>query len=134
MAVDWFAREDVDHRHQRVGAITDGVGAAEHFDALDVFHGQGDVAPVHRGQACTIHRAAVDQYLHAPGIIDVAAVVIDRGLVTGAIADHHAWNQAQQLGNVAGAAGANQCAVEHGHAPGHGCRRLFEPSRGKYLG
>ncbi|MND98497.1 hypothetical protein D3C80_908540 [compost metagenome] len=133
MAVGRAAGEDIDHCHQRIGAIADGVGAAEHLDALDVFHGQGDVAPVHRGQAGAVHRTAIDQHLHAPGIVDVAAMVVDRRLVAGAVADHHARYQAQQFGDVARAAGADQFAVEHGHAA-RDCRRgLFQARGGQNL-
>ncbi len=133
MAVGRASGEDVDHRHQRVGAVADGIGAAKHFDALDVFDGQGNVAPVHRGQARTVHRAAIDQHLHAPSIVDVAAVIVDGRLVAGAVADHHPRYQAQQLGYVTCAAGVDQRAVEHGHAAGHRRRGLFEPRGGQNL-
>ncbi|MNH18586.1 hypothetical protein D3C79_782940 [compost metagenome] len=122
LAVDRFARKNIDHCHQCVGAIADGIGTAKDLDALDIFHGQGDVAPVHRGQPRAVHRAAVDQHLHAPGVVSVTAVVVDGGLVASAVADHHPRHQAQQFGYVAGAAGADQCAVEHGHAAWHGRR------------
>jgi len=133
VAVGRVAGKDVDHRHQCVGAVADGVGAAEHLDALDVLDGDRDVAPVHRGQAGPVHRAAVDQYLHASRIVDVAAVVIDGRLVAGAIADHHARHQAQQFGNIAGAAGADQLVVEHGHAARYRSRGLFQPRGGQNL-
>ncbi|MNO85320.1 hypothetical protein D3C76_766910 [compost metagenome] len=133
MAVGRVAGKDVDHGHQRVGAVADRVGAAEHLDALDILHGQGDVAPVHRGQAGAVHRTAIDQHLHAPGIVDVAAVVVDRGLVAGVVAHHHARHQAQQLGNVAGTAGADQLAVEHGHAARDCGGRLFQARGGQNL-
>ncbi|MNH06189.1 hypothetical protein D3C79_655490 [compost metagenome] len=133
MAVRRIAGENVDHRHQCVGAIADGVGAAEYLDAFDVLQRHRDVAPVHRGQARTVHRAAVDQHLHAPGFVDVGAVVIDGWLVAGAVADHHPRHQAQQFGDVAGAAGADQFAVEHGHAARHGGRGLFQARGGQNL-
>ncbi|MNG87613.1 hypothetical protein D3C79_464270 [compost metagenome] len=133
MAVGGVAGEDVDHCHQRVGAIADGVRAAEHLDALDVLHGQGDVAPVHRGQACAVHRTAIDQYLHAPCVVDVAAVVVDRGLIAGTVADHHARYQAQQFGDVTGTAGANQFAVEYGHAARDSGGGLFQARGGQNL-
>ncbi|MNN08239.1 hypothetical protein D3C81_1210890 [compost metagenome] len=133
MAVGRAAGEDIDHCHQRIGAIADGVGAAEHLDALDIFHGQRNVAPVHGSQAGAVHRATVDQHLHASGIVDVAAMVVDRRLVAGAVADHHPRHQAQQFGDVAGAAGTDQFAVEHGHAARHGGRGLFQPRGGQNL-
>ena len=133
MAVGGVAGEDIDHGHQRVGAIADRVGATEYLDALDILHGQRDVAPVDRRQACAVHRAAIDQHLHAPGVVDVAAMVVDGRLVAGAVADHHAGHQAQQFGDVAGTAGADQLAVEHGHAAGHRRRGLFEPGGGQNL-
>jgi hypothetical protein len=133
VAVGWVAGEDVDHRHQRVGAVADGVGASEHFDPLDVLHGHRNVAPVHRGQARAVHRAAIDQHLHAPRIVGVGAVVVDRRLVAG-IADHHARHQAQQFADVAGAAGVDQFAVDHGHAAGHCRRGLFQACGGQTCG
>ncbi|MNN03764.1 hypothetical protein D3C81_1164690 [compost metagenome] len=133
MAVGRVAGEDVDHRHQRIGAIADRVGATEHLDALDVLHGQGDVAPVHCRKACAVYRAAIDQHLHAPCVVDVAAMVVDRRLIAGAVADHHARHQAQQFGDVAGTAGADQFAVEHGHAAWDRCRGLFEAGGGQNL-
>lgn len=133
MAVGRAAGEDIDHSHQRVGAVTDGVGATEHFDALDIFHGQRDIAPVHRRQARAVHRATVDQHLHASGVVDVTAVVVDGRLVAGTVADHHPRHQPQQFGDVAGAAGLDQLAVEHGHAARYCRRGLFEASGGQYL-
>jgi hypothetical protein len=49
------------------------------------------------------------------------------------VADHHARHQAQQFGDVAGAAGVDQFAVEHGHAAGHGRRGLFQACGGQNL-
>ncbi|MNP24054.1 hypothetical protein D3C76_1167900 [compost metagenome] len=94
MAVGRIARDDVDHRHQRIGAIADGVRAAENLDTLDVLHGHRNIAPVHRGQTRAVHRATVDQHLQAPCFGGAGAVVIHRGLITADIADHHAGYQA----------------------------------------
>ncbi|MNE72494.1 hypothetical protein D3C80_1684420 [compost metagenome] len=94
MAVDRVARDDVDHRHQRIGAITDRVRAAENFDAFDVLHGHRNIAPVHRGQPRAVYRAAVNQYLHAPRIGGAGAVVVHRRLIAADMADHHARYQA----------------------------------------
>ena len=58
--------DDVDHPHQCVGAVADGIRTAEHFDPLDILEGQRQVAPVDAGEARAVHRATVDQYLQAP--------------------------------------------------------------------
>src|SRR3546814_10316071 len=81
MAVGRSAGDDIDQRHQCIGAVADGVGAAENFDPLDVFHGHWNIAPLHRGQAGAIHRAATEQHLHAPGFGGVGAVAVHGGLV-----------------------------------------------------
>lgn len=133
VAVGGAAGEDVDHGHQRVGTIADGIGAAEHFDAFDILDRQRDIAPVHGGEACAVHRTSVDQHLHAPGVVDVTAMVVDGRLVTGAVADHHAGHQAQELGDVSCPTGADQLAVEHGHAAGHCGRGLFQACGGQNL-
>jgi len=51
VAVARVLGENVDHRHQRVGAVADGVRPAEHLDALDVLDGHRNVAPVDLGEA-----------------------------------------------------------------------------------
>src|SRR6202007_2587926 len=86
VAVGRVAGDDVDHRHQRVAAVTDGVRPAKDFDALDVFHGHRNVAPVHRGQAGAVHRAAVDQHLHAPRFGGVGAVIVHHRLIAADVA------------------------------------------------
>src|SRR3546814_1012765 len=48
-------------------------------------HGHWNIAPFHRGQAGAIHRAAIDQHLHAPGFGGVGAVVVHGGLVAADI-------------------------------------------------
>ncbi|MNL17117.1 hypothetical protein D3C87_1381930 [compost metagenome] len=130
MAVGRVARDDIDHRHQCIGAIADGVRAAENFDALDILHGHWNVAPVHRGQAGAVHRATVDQHLHASRFAGTGAVIVHRRLVAADVADHHPRHQPQHFTDVPGATGVDQCAVDHGHAPRHGSRRLFQ-ARGR---
>lgn len=130
MAVGWVAGDDVDHRHQRIGAVADRVRAAKYLDPVDVFHRYRDIAPVHRRQAGAIHRAAIDQHLHAPCFAGVGAVVIHRRLIAVDAADHHSRYQPQQFADVAGTAGADQFAIENGHASGHFRRRLLQ-SRGR---
>ncbi|MNB99746.1 hypothetical protein D3C75_470450 [compost metagenome] len=124
---------DVDHRHQGVGAVADGIRSAKDFDALDVFHGHRNVTPVHGGQAGAIHRAPVDQHLHAPRFIRIGAVVVHRRLIAADVADHHPRHQAQQFADVAGTAGVDQGAVDHRHASRHGRRRLLQARGGEYL-
>ena len=128
------AGDDVDHPHQCVGAVADGIRPTEHFDPLDILEGQRQVAPVDAGKARAVHRAAVDQHLQAPRPRHAGAVVVDRGLVAGQVADHHARDQAHQFGNVAGAAGDDQLAVEHADAAGNFRRGLFQACRGQYFG
>ncbi|MCY1519666.1 hypothetical protein D9M68_544230 [compost metagenome] len=133
-AVGRLAGEDIDHAHQGIGAVTDGIRPAKHFDALDVLDGYGNVRPVHRRQAGAIDRAAVEQYLQAACLGDIGAVVVGGGLVAVPVANHHAGYQAQQFGDVAGATGLDQGAIEYRDAAGNGSRRLFQACRGEYLG
>ncbi|MCY1175628.1 hypothetical protein D9M73_158720 [compost metagenome] len=121
---------DVHHRHQGIGAVADGIGPAKDFDALDVFHGHRNVAPVDGGQAGAIHRAPVDQHLHASRLRRIGAVVVHRRLVAVDVADHHPRHQAQQFADVAGTAGVDQGAVDHRHAARHGSGRLLQ-ARGR---
>ncbi|MNC62726.1 hypothetical protein D3C75_1127780 [compost metagenome] len=60
-------------------------------------------------------------------------MVVDRGLITGTVADHHARYQAQQFGDVTGTAGANQFAVEYGHAARDSGGGLFQARGGQNL-
>ncbi|MNL02910.1 hypothetical protein D3C87_1234310 [compost metagenome] len=124
---------DVDHRHQGIGAVADGIRPAKDFDALDVFHGHRNVAPVDGGQAGAIHRAPVDQHLHAPRFIRIGAVVVHRRLIAADVADHHPRHQAQQFADVAGTAGVDQGAVDHRHASRNGRRRLLQTCGGEHL-
>ncbi|MCY1452289.1 hypothetical protein D9M71_691990 [compost metagenome] len=60
-------------------------------------------------------------------------MVVDRGLVAGVVTHHHARHQAQQFGDVTGTAGADQFAVEHGHAAWDCGRGLFQARGGQNL-
>ncbi|MNN08790.1 hypothetical protein D3C81_1216550 [compost metagenome] len=134
LAICWTAGGDADDPGQGIGAITDGVRPAKHLDALDVFDGQGQVRPVHGGQAGPVDRAAVDQHLQAAGLADAAAVIVDRAQVALGVADHHPRHQAHQFGNVARAGGLDQLPIEHRDAARHRRRGLLEPGSGEHLG
>ncbi|MNT47630.1 hypothetical protein D3C72_1843610 [compost metagenome] len=60
-------------------------------------------------------------------------MVVGGGLVAIAVADHHAGYQAQQLRDVAGAAGFDQGAVEYRDAAGNCRRRLLQARSGQYF-
>ncbi|MNC26728.1 hypothetical protein D3C75_748710 [compost metagenome] len=137
LTVDRATAGDADHPHQGVGAVADGVGAAEHLDALDVLDGQRDVAPVHGGETGAIHRAAVDQHLQTARLGGPAAVIVDRGQIAlgvAAVANHHPRHQTQQLGNIARAAGLDQPPIEHRDTARYRRRRLFEAGGGEHFG
>ncbi|MNE23959.1 hypothetical protein D3C80_1172320 [compost metagenome] len=134
VAVAGGAGEDVDDRHQRIGAVADRIGAAEHLDALDVLDGHRNVGPVDLGEAGAVHRAAIDQHLQAAGLVGAAAVVVD-GCAVAILRHHqHAGHQTQQFGQAARTAGADQRAVEHADAA-RDCRRgLLQAGSGEDLG
>ena len=106
---------DVDHAGQGIGPVTDGVGPAKHFDALDVFQRHRQILPVDLGEAGAIDRAPVDQDLHAAGLRGMPAVVVDLDLDVVRNNDQPR-HQPQQLGEFPRAARLDELTVQHADA------------------
>ena len=105
--------DDVDDGRKCVCTVDCGIGATNHLDALDIFNGQGQVAPVHRAVVRTVDGASVDQYLKASRI-GIAQTVIARcpGVVAG-ISHGKSRHQPQQIGNIAKPGSPDHVLINH---------------------
>ena len=123
------AGEDIDDAHEGIGAITGCRRPAYHFDAVDVFKGKRQVAPIDLAKIRAVDRASVDQHLE-PARITIAQSVVGQGADMAILMRHrksrHQPKYVEQMGR---ARRPDHVTVDHRDSGGRIGHRLAQAHR-----
>ncbi len=128
-AFAWRAGHDVDHAADRLTAINDGVGAAQHFDTADIAGQQiAEIIGV-ADAAGVVHLDPVDQHQRLRRLRAADRNAGDPTNRVGAV-EADAGRRDQQVGDADILARLDRLFVDHGHGLPDLVGRLFNAGRG----
>ena len=111
------SRDDVDESHEREVAVDDGAGAADHFDAIDLFDGKRECGGRYAGVGPR-ERYGVDEDQDVAGVEREVEPARGHAVIREAVFDgEHAGHEAERFARGRDSLRFELVALEHGDDP-----------------